>query len=109
LSAVDPGALGTKTLDDRERWLDVFARAAFGNGDRRLWVWEPLQSAPLPDEVLLHATRVTPWEALAPPPERRLRPLRQRVLDRARQRRRITVEVLRARAVRLRRPVPQQR
>jgi hypothetical protein len=101
--------VGSKTLDDRERWLEVFARAAFGDGDRRLWVWEPLEPGPLPDEVRIEATGVTPWEAVAPPPERKLRPLRERVIDRARQRRRITAEVVRARSIRRRRPVPQQR
>jgi hypothetical protein len=109
LSAAEAGTLGTKTLDDRERWLEVFARAAFGNGDRRLWIWEPVKPGPLPDEVRIDTAVVEPWEAVAPPPERELRPLRERVIDRARQRRRIAAEVVRARAVRRRRPVPQQR
>jgi hypothetical protein len=108
-SSVDTNELGMKTLDERERWLDVFARAAFGNGNRRLWIWEPLEPGPLPDEVIVDPTRVTPWEAVAPPPERKLRPLHERVIDRARQRRRVALEVVRARSLRRRRPAPQQR
>jgi hypothetical protein len=97
------------TLDDRERWLDVFARAAFGASERRLWVWEPVEPQPLPDAVVVDPARVTPWEPVAPPPSRRLRPLHERVLDRARQRRRIAVETFRVRALRRRRPASQQR
>ena len=108
--SLDADDLAMKTLDDRERWLDVFARAAFGNGDRRLWIWEPLEPAPLPDEVIVDPSRVTPWEAVAGfPPESKLRPLHERVIDRARQRRRVAVEVSRARSFRRRRPAPQQR
>jgi hypothetical protein len=106
---VDAAELEATTLDDRERWLDVFARAAFGTNERRLWVWEPLEPGPLPDHVLVDPARVTPWEPVAPPPARRLRPLHERVLDRARQRRRIAVETFRIRALRRRRPAPQQR
>jgi hypothetical protein len=101
--------LEAKTLDDRERWLDVFARAAFGASERRLWVWEPVEPQPLPDAVVVDPARVTPWEPVAPPPSRRLRPLHERVLDRARQRRRIAVETFRVRALRRRRPASQQR
>jgi hypothetical protein len=108
-NSVDANELGMKTLDDRERWLDVFARAAFGDGDRRLWVWEPLEPAPLPDEVRVDPSLVTTWEAVAPPPERKLRPLHERVADRARQRRRVATEVVRARALRRRRAVAEQR
>jgi hypothetical protein len=107
--SVDPAELGMKTLDDRERWLDVFARAAFGSGERRLWVWEPDEPGSLPDEVLFDLDQVTTWEPLAPPAERKLRPLHERVIDRARQRRRVAAETVRIRALRRRRPAPQQR
>jgi hypothetical protein len=101
-STVDGTELEMKTLDDRERWLDVFARAAFGSSERRLWVWQPLEPGALPGKVLVDPTRVTLWEPVAPRLGRKLRPLRERVIDRARQRRRITAEVLRIRLGRLR-------
>jgi hypothetical protein len=56
----------------------------------------------LPAEVRLDPARVTLWEAVAPPAERKLRPLRERVADRARQAGRVTVELARIRARRLR-------
>jgi hypothetical protein len=101
-SSVDAAEFEKKTLADRERWLDLFARGAFGAGERRLWIWEPVESRPLPSEVKLDPARVTIWEAVAPPPTRQLRPLRERVLDRARQAQRVAVEVARIRARRLR-------
>jgi hypothetical protein len=101
-STVDAAEFEKKTLDDRERWLDMFARGAFGAGERRLWVWEPIEARPLPAEVRVDKTRVTLWEAVAPPAARKLRPFRERVADRARQAARVTVEVVRIRAGRLR-------
>jgi hypothetical protein len=80
----------------------MFAGAAFGSSERRLWVWQPLEPGPLPDKVLVDPTRVTLWRPVAPPLERKLRSLRERVIDRVRQRRRILVEVVRIRAGRLR-------
>ena len=108
-NTVDAADLDMKTLDDRERWLDIFGRAAFGSSERRLWIWEPLEPGAFPDEVSVDPARVTLWEAVAPPPMRKLRPLRERVIDRARQRRRIAAETLRIRALRRRPPAPQQR
>ena len=101
-SSVDAAELDMKTLDDRERWLDLFARAAFGSSERRLWVWTPAEPRPLPDEVGVDPARVTTWEPVAPPPPRMLRPKHERVLDRARQGRRVAAEVVRIRARRLR-------
>ena len=101
-SAVDTAEFEKKTLDDRERWLDMFARGAFGGGERRLWVWEPIEPRPLPETVRLDPARVTPWEPVAPPPSRKLRPLHERVADRARQAARVTVELARVRAARVR-------
>jgi len=101
-SALDATDTELTTLDDRERWLDVFARAAFGSSERRLWIWQPLEPGPLPDEVLVDPARVTLWTPVATPPGRKLRPLRERVADRVRQRRRILVELVRIHAGRLR-------
>ena len=81
-SALDSADLELTTLDDRERWLDLFASAAFGSSERRLWVWQPLEPGPLPDTVLVDPARVTLWEPVAPEFGRKLRPLRERVLDR---------------------------
>jgi Glycosyl transferase family 2 len=106
VQAVDTTDLELTTLDDRERWLDVFAGAAFGNSERRLWIWEPLEPRPLPDEVLVDRARVALWVPVATPRGRKLRPLRERVLDRLRQRQRIAVEVLRIQARRLRSSSP---
>jgi hypothetical protein len=80
----------------------MFARGAFGGGERRLWVWEPTEPRPLPAEVQVDPARVTLWEAVPPPPARKLRPLRERIADRARQAGRVAVEVARIRVARLR-------
>jgi hypothetical protein len=106
VQAVDTTDLELTTLDDRERWLDVFAGAAFGSSERRLWIWEPLEPGPLPDKVLVDPIRVALWEPVATPRGRRLRPLRERVVDRLRQRQRIAIELLRIQASRLRSSSP---
>ena len=85
-TALDATDLEMTTLDDRERWLDMFAGAAFGSSERRLWVWQPLEPGPLPDKVLVDPTRVTLWRPVAAPPGRQLRSLRERVIDRLGQR-----------------------
>jgi hypothetical protein len=101
-SSADAAEFEKKTLDDRERWLELFALGAFGPGERRLWIWEPVEARPLPDEVRIDPARVTLWEPVAPPQERRLRPLHERVADRAKQAWRVAVEVARIRVARLR-------
>ena len=101
-SALDQTELEMTTLDDRERWLEMFAGAAFGDSELRLWVWLPLEPGPLPESVLIDPARVTLWRPVALPPGRQLRSLRERVIDRVRQRRRILVEVVRIQAGRLR-------
>jgi hypothetical protein len=106
VQAVDKTDIELRTLDDRERWLDVFAGTAFGSGERRLWIWQPLEPRPLPDKVLVDPARVSLWEPVAIPHGRKLRPLRERVLDRLRQRQRVAVEVLRIQASRLRSSSP---
>jgi hypothetical protein len=101
-SAVDAAEFEKKTLDDTERWLDMFARGAFGPSDKRLWIWEPIEPRPLTAEVQIDPSRVTLWEAVAPPPSRKLRPLHERVLDKGRQAWRVAVELARIRIARLR-------
>ena len=104
--AVDVTDLELTTLDDRERWLDLFSGATFGSSERRLWVWEPIKPGPLPDKVLVDPAQVTLWRPVGPPVGRQLRSLRERILDRVRQRQRIAVEVVRIRAGRLRSSSP---
>jgi len=98
----DAAEFEKKTLDDRERWLELFALGAFGPSERRLWIWEPIEPKPLPSEVAVDPARVTIWEPVAPPPERRLRPLRERVADKFEQTRRVALETAKIRVRRLR-------
>jgi hypothetical protein len=62
--------LGVRTIEDRERWLELFAAAAFGPGQRRLWIFEPVAPRPVPDAVALDPARVRPWVGVAVPPRR---------------------------------------
>src|SRR3954469_11057947 len=101
-ATADAAEFEKKTLDDRERWLDLFARGAFGPSDRRLWVWEPIEAGLLPAEVRVDPARVAVWEPLAPVQERKLRPLHERIADKLSQTRRVAVEVVRIRLRRLR-------
>jgi glycosyl transferase family 2 len=101
-AGADAAEFEKKTLDDRERWLELFALGAFGPSERRLWIWEPVEARPLPDEVQFDTARVTPWMPVAPPQTRKLRPFHERALDRARQTARVAVEVVRIRVARLR-------
>jgi hypothetical protein len=100
--ALDAGDVEMTTLDDRERWLALFATGAFGACERRLWIWEPIEPSPSPEEVRVDPDRVKLWTPVAPRRGRKLRPLHERVLDRARQRQRVLIEVVRIRAGRLR-------
>jgi len=74
----DP-AVAVATVEDRERWLTVFAEAAFGPGTRRLWVWERDEPLDLPERVTFDAARVQPWrgEAMTVHDPRRISPLRR--------------------------------
>ena len=101
MTTVKTSDLEMTTLDDRERWLALFAVAAFGSSERRMWVWQPLEPGPLPETVAVDAS-VPLWEPVVPLRERTLRPLRERVVDRLRQRKRVAVEGVRLRAQRLR-------
>jgi hypothetical protein len=65
--------LGPAALQDRERWLALFAQGAFGNAHRRLWIWRREQPAPAPERVRFDPARVQPWQpvpAAAPAPPR---------------------------------------
>lgn len=91
------------TLDDRERWLSLFAAGAFGAGRRRLWIWEPVagEAQPVPEAVRYDA-RVRPWEAVAVPPRAPRRTVVRRIRDRARREVRVSGEIVRIRAARIR-------
>jgi hypothetical protein len=71
--------LGPAALGDRERWLELFARGAFGVGERRLWIWRRDEPLPSPERVLLDPALVQPWrpKAAPAPPARRKSPLRR--------------------------------
>jgi hypothetical protein len=101
-TSADAAEFEKKTLDDRERWLELFALGAFGPSDRRLWIWEPIEPRPLPAEVRLDPSRVTLWEPVAPQQGRKLRPKHERIADKARQAVRVATEVARIRTARLR-------
>jgi hypothetical protein len=62
--------VGVTTIEDRERWLSVFAAATFGAGARRLWIFRPPVAGAMPDQVVVDPARVTPWVAVAAPPAR---------------------------------------
>jgi GT2 family glycosyltransferase len=86
--------LGYRTLDERDHWLAVFAAGAFGNGARRLWVWE--RDAPLPMPAAVHlddALRRQRWQGRRPevtqPPRRTLATRVRGRLERAILRRRV--------------------
>jgi hypothetical protein len=57
--------LRVTTLEDRERWLSLFAAGAFGEGHLRLWVWEREEPGEAPEHVDFDPALVTPW---SPPP-----------------------------------------
>jgi hypothetical protein len=66
-------SLGPAALQDRERWLALFAQGAFGTGHRRLWIWRREQPVAPPERVLVDPARVQPWQAIpaaAPEPPR---------------------------------------
>ena len=57
--------LGPAALQDRERWLALFAQGAFGSGHRRLWIWRREHPAPPPERVVFDPAVVQPWEPVA--------------------------------------------
>jgi hypothetical protein len=60
-------AVGPAVLQDRERWLALFAQGAFGTGHRRLWIWRRDEPAVAPERVRFDPARVQPWQAVAAP------------------------------------------
>jgi hypothetical protein len=93
--------LGVSTVEDRERWLALFAAAAFGPGERRLWLWRPEGvAAEAPERVRLDPERVRPWQARAVTPRAPRRTLPRRLRDRASREARVAMEVVRIRASR---------
>jgi hypothetical protein len=93
--------LGVRTIEDRERWLALFAAGAFGPGERRLWIWERDEPLPMPEAVRYDAARLQPVRPVAVPPRPPRRSLAERIRGRARRELRIAGEVLRIRALRL--------
>ena len=61
------GRLGFAALEDRERWLSLFAQATFGGGSRRLWVWQRNEPLAAPAAVRVDPARVRPWRPVPPP------------------------------------------
>lgn len=80
--------VGVTTIDDRERWLALFAAGAFGRGSRRLWVWSGPETPPPPAAVTFDPVAVKVWQRVATPPARPHRSIARRVKDRADLRRR---------------------
>ena len=95
--------LGPRTIDDRERWLAMFAAGAFGVGTRRLWIWTPREAASeCPEAVRWDPARVQPWRPVAVTPTPPHRTLAERLSRRARREWAVASEVVRIRAARLR-------
>lgn len=104
-AASDPALaakLGVRTLDDRERWLELFAAGTFGVASRRLWIFEPDQPAPLRTGVAIDLARVQPWQAVATPPRPPHRSLVTRLRGRLQRETRVAVETARLRTAGLR-------
>jgi|GEM_PF-1953851 len=68
---------GFGTLEHRERWLEVFGAAAFGPGERRLFVFEREAPGRTPESVHLDSRALQVWRP--PPPDREAlnRPVRR--------------------------------
>jgi hypothetical protein len=96
--------VGVRTLDDRERWLEMFAAGAFGAGQRRLWIWERETPGPMPEHVAVPAG-VTLWKPVAEAPKPPKRTLASKIRNRSRHYARVARETARIRAARLRRAV----
>ncbi|MDA0180310.1 glycosyltransferase [Solirubrobacter phytolaccae] len=59
--------LGPAAVQDREQWLELFGRGAFGKGTRRLWIWRREEELPAPERVVFDPALVQPWRGVAPP------------------------------------------
>jgi glycosyl transferase family 2 len=58
--------LGYKTLEERENWLQVFAAGAFGDGNRRLFVWRRTEPLEIPPAVIHDPATLAVWKGQAP-------------------------------------------
>jgi hypothetical protein len=68
------GRLDASAVQDRERWLELFAAADFGQGALRVWIWEREDPRRAPERVGYDPARVTRWQPgsmTAPAPRRR--------------------------------------
>jgi hypothetical protein len=83
--------LGYKTLEEREDWLALFAAGAFGDGNRRLFVWRRAEPLAIPPAVVHDPATLPVWKGeapeVAPPPKmsflsRVQRRLRREILHR---------------------------
>ena len=83
--------LGYKTLEEREHWLQLFAAGAFGDGNRRLFVWRRVEPLAIPPAVIHDPATLPVWKGeapeVAPPPKmsfagRVQRRLRREILHR---------------------------
>ncbi len=93
--------VGVRTLDDRERWLALFAAGAFGASERRLWIFERETPRPLPERVTVDPG-VPVWEPVVSVPTAPKRSFATRLRGRARREARVAGETLRIRIARLR-------
>ena len=104
-AAADPEfrrLVGVSTIDDRERWLELFATGALGADGRRLWVWkpDPAPAIAAPAAVGFDPDRVQPWVPVSVTPPRPERSLGKRARERARRDARVAMEHLRIRSAR---------
>lgn len=102
LGDADPGlatAAAWETLEDRERWIDLFAAGAFGVGRRRLWVWEREAAVADTANAGVEAAQELRWR----PPPTAPSPSRPPLRDRARLRAQVLRQRARTEAQRLRR------
>jgi hypothetical protein len=56
------GELDASTVEDRERWLAMFAGGAFGKSALRLWIWEREAPRAAPESVVYDAATLPRWE-----------------------------------------------
>jgi hypothetical protein len=56
------GQLDASTVEDRERWLAMFAEGAFGKSALRLWVWEREGARAAPESVVCDHAALPRWE-----------------------------------------------
>ena len=105
LGATFPGeirVIGTPAEETRHAKVDLIAAGAFGDSERRLWIFERETPHPLPERVAVDATAVAVWQPVVTVPTAPRRPFLVRLRGRARREGRVIGETLRIRAARLR-------